>query len=142
MYNKTIRFYEQPLYGAPRPCLVVSLSRPDRTTTTKIEKRQVYPIHPIIILPDELQALNMYSAVLARQTHVSSNRIYQIISGKRAITAVTCLRLEQWLDVEVAFWMSLQNTYELDLAIEKSGEKIKKTVQSRASPSSVQAVVP
>ena len=63
-----------------------------------------------------------------------------LISGKRAMTADTALRLEQWLGVEAAFWMNQQNSYELDLATEKSGEKIKRTVQRRSSPSSIQAV--
>jgi addiction module HigA family antidote len=56
-------------------------------------------------------------------------QIDQLISGKRAKTADNALRLEQWLGVEAAFWMNLQNSYELDLATEKSGEKIKRTVQ-------------
>jgi death-on-curing protein len=73
-------------------------------------------------------------------TFAGSYRIHQLISGKRAMTADTALRLEQWLGVEAAFWMNLQNSYELDLATEKFGEKIKRTVQRRSSPSSVQAV--
>jgi addiction module HigA family antidote len=98
---------------------------------TKTENRPVYPIHPGTILADELQELNMSAAELARQLHVPSNRIYQLISGKRAMTADTALRLEQWLGVEAAFWMNLQNSYVLDLATEKSGEKIKKMVRRR-----------
>ena len=61
----------------------------------KTEKRPVYPIHPGTILADELQELNMSAAELARQLHVPSNRIDQLISGKRDMTAVTVLRLEQ-----------------------------------------------
>ncbi len=37
--------------------------------------------------------------------------------------------------------MNLQNSYELDPATEKFGEKIKRTIVRRSSPSSVQAVV-
>jgi addiction module HigA family antidote len=109
---------------------------------TKKEHHQIFPIHPGTILADELQEMNMSAAELARQLHVPSNRIYQLISGKRAMTADTALRLEQWLGVEAAFWMNLQNSYELDLATEKSGAKIKKTVHRRSLPSSVQAVAP
>jgi plasmid maintenance system antidote protein VapI len=68
-------------------------------------------------------------------------QIDQLISGKRAMTADNALRLEQWLSVEAAFWMNLQNSHELDLATEKSGEKIKRTIVRRSSPSSVQVVV-
>lgn len=70
----------------------------------------------------------MTPAELARELHVPSNRIYQIIAGTRAITADTALRLEQWLGVEAAFWMNLQKSYELDLAAEQIGEEIKRTI--------------
>jgi hypothetical protein len=53
-------------------------------------------------------------------------RIDQLINGKRAMKAVTVLRIEQWLCVEAAFWMNLQNSYELDQVSEKLGKKIKR----------------
>jgi len=92
------------------------------------EKRPIYPIHPGQILADELAEINMTPAQLARALHVPSNRLYQIVAGKRAMTADTALRLEQWLGVEAAFWMNLQKRYELDLAAEQIGEEIKRTV--------------
>jgi plasmid maintenance system antidote protein VapI len=55
---------------------------------------------------------------------VASNRIDQLISSKRAMTAAIAMRLEQWPVVEAAFWMNPQNSYELDLTAEKYGEKI------------------
>ena len=70
----------------------------------------------------------MNAAELARALCVPANRIYQIIAGQRAITADTALRLEQWLGVEAAFWMNLQNSYELDLATEQFGDEIKRAV--------------
>jgi len=97
----------------------------------KIENRPVYPIHPGTILADELAELQMSPAELARALYVPSNRIYQLISGKRAITADTALRLEQWLGVEATFWMNLQKSYELDLAAEQIGEEIKRTIHRR-----------
>ncbi|MCW3097053.1 MAG: plasmid maintenance system antidote protein family [Chthonomonadaceae bacterium] len=97
-----------------------------------IEKRPVYPIHPGTILADELAELQMSPAELARELHVPSKRLYQLIAGKRAMTADTALRLEQWLGVEAAFWMNLQKTYELDLAAEQIGEEIKRTIHRRS----------
>ena len=58
------------------------------------------------------------------------------------MTAENALRLEQWLSVEAAFWMNLQNSYELDQVSEKLGKKIKRTIVRRSSPSSVQARTP
>ena len=95
------------------------------------EKRPIYPIHPGQILADELAEIQMTPAELARELHVPSNRIYQIIAGTRAMTADTALRLEQWLGVEAAFWMNLQKSYELDLAAERTGEEIKRTIVPR-----------
>ena len=95
------------------------------------EKRPIYPIHPGTILADELEELQMTAAELARELHVPSNRLYQLIGGKRAMTADTALRLEQWLGVEAAFWMNLQKSYELDLAAAEIGEEIKRTVHRR-----------
>ena len=98
---------------------------------TAKRKRPVYPIHPGTILGDELAELGMSPAELARELHVPSNRIYQLLAGKRAMTADTALRLEQWLGVEAAFWMNLQKSYELDLAAEDHGEEIKRTIHRR-----------
>jgi len=100
---------------------------------TALKKRPVYPIHPGTILADELAELGMNAAQLARELHVPSNRLYQLIAGKRAMTADTALRLEQWLGVEAAFWMNLQKTYELDRAAEETGAEIKRTIHRRES---------
>lgn len=83
------------------------------------------------MLADELEELEMTAAELARALHVPSNRLYQLIAGKRAMTADTALRLEQWLRVSAGFWMNLQMRYELDLAIEKSGDEIERTITTR-----------
>ncbi len=100
-------------------------------TDTAPEQRPVYPIHPGSVLGDELEELNMTPAALARELQVPSNRIYQLIAGKRAMTADTALRLEQWLGVSARFWMNLQNSYELDRATEANGAEILRTIRRR-----------
>lgn len=92
------------------------------------KKRPIYPVHPGEILAGELAEFQISPAELARHLHVPSNRLYQILAGRRAMTAETALRLEQWLGVEAAFWMNLQKKYELDLASEQIGDEIKRTV--------------
>ena len=95
-------------------------------------KRPVYPIHPGEILADELAELNTSPTELARMLYVPANRISQLIAGKRSMTADTALRLEKWLGVSAAFWMNLQNRYELDIAREKAGDTLQtiKPIQS------------
>lgn len=97
------------------------------------EKRPIYPIHPGEVLAGELEELEMTPAELARALHVPSNRLYQLIAGKRAMTADTALRLEQWLGVSAGFWMNLQKRYELDVATETIGDEIKRSVVARAT---------
>src|SRR4051794_15129268 len=97
--------------------------------------RPIHPIHPGEVLAGELDELNITPAQLARELHVPSNRLYQLIAGKRAMTADTALRLEQWLGVEAAFWMNLQKSYELDVAAEQNGSAIRRIYNRRLSSS-------
>ena len=90
-----------------------------------MQKRPIYPIHPGEILADELVELKKTPTELARELHVPTNRISQLVAGKRAMTADTALRLERRLGVSAAFWMNLQKRYELDLARDKTGDALK-----------------
>ncbi len=74
------------------------------------------PIHPGEILGDELEELGLSSAELARLIEVPANRVSQIISGRRAISADTALRLGRYFGTSADLWMNLQKTYELDRA--------------------------
>lgn len=96
------------------------------------------PIHPGKFLADELAEIKMSPLALAHILHVPPNRIYQILNGKRAMTADTALRLSQWLGTSPELWMNLQKLYELRLAEQQSGEEIKRTV-TRWQPSWEQA---
>lgn len=74
------------------------------------------PIHPGEILSDELTELGFSSAELARQINVPANRISQIVSGKRSISADTALRLGKWFGTGPKLWLNLQQAYDLDVA--------------------------
>lgn len=73
------------------------------------------PIHPGEILKDELEALDLSASALARAVHVPANRISQILSGKRNISADTALRLGRLFGTGPQFWLNLQIAYELDV---------------------------
>ncbi len=94
------------------------------------------PLHPGEVLADELKDLEITAAGLARELHVPSNRLYQIIAGKRALTADTALRLEQWLGVSAQFWLNLQQCHDLELTKAEVGEEIKRTIRRRATDGS------
>ena len=89
------------------------------------------PIHPCRFLADELDALDMSVPRVAEILHVPANRIYQLLKGQRALTAYTALRLSQWLGTSAELWLNLQKLYELRLAEQEAGEKIKRTIVRR-----------
>ncbi len=90
------------------------------------------PIHPGEILSDELKEIGISAAALARAVQVPANRVSQIITGRRDISADTALRLGQYFGNSAEFWMNLQQIYELDLARVKSGKKIARIVPRAA----------
>ena len=82
-------------------------------------------IHPGEILADELTERDITAAELARQINVPANRISQILSGKRNISADTALRLGKWLGTGPELWLNLQKQYELRLAQKAIGKELK-----------------
>lgn len=82
-------------------------------------------IHPGEDLAEELEALGMSAAELARQLEVPTNRITGILNGQRAITGDTALRLGHFFGTSPQFWLNLQSLYELRLAEQKAGKTIR-----------------
>jgi antitoxin HigA-1 len=85
----------------------------------------IIAIHPGEHLAEELRELDMSAAELARQLEVPTNRITQILNGRRAITGDTALRLAHFFGTSAEFWLNLQSLYEIRLAGQKSGKLIK-----------------
>jgi addiction module HigA family antidote len=84
------------------------------------------PIHPGEHLAEELEALDMSAAELARQLNVPTNRVTSILNGQRAISGDTALRLAHFFGTTPQFWLNLQTLYDVRVAEEKSGKAIKK----------------
>lgn len=82
-------------------------------------------IHPGEHLSEELQALDMSAAELARRIGVPTNRITQILNGRRSITGDTALRLGHFFGTSAQFWLNLQSLYELRIAEQRVGKSIK-----------------
>ncbi len=93
------------------------------------------PIHPGEILADELEETGLSAKKLADVLEVPANRLYQLLAGKRSMTADTALRLSQYFGMSADFWMNLQTAYELDLARKENGKAIKRIPRrSEAEP--------
>lgn len=75
------------------------------------------PVHPgEVLLEDVLKPLGMSARALAAALRVPHNRISAIVSGKRAMTADTALRLARALGGDARSWMNLQQAYDLRVA--------------------------
>src|SRR5260370_41387840 len=103
------------------------------TTNTKGKTMARTPIHPGKIPGDELEEIGLSAKRLADVIHVPPNRLYQILAGKRNMTADTALRLSRYFGMSADFWMNLQSAYELDLARRQLGKAIQR-IPKRSDP--------
>jgi antitoxin HigA-1 len=85
-----------------------------------------FAIHPGTVLAEELGELGMTLTAAAAALGVPTNRLSQIVNGRRAVSADTALRLAHWLGTTPEFWLNLQSAYELALAEAEIGPVLRK----------------
>ena len=74
-----------------------------------------FAVHPGEILKTEfMQPMKISVYRLAKD--LAFPGIYEIVRGKRAISAETALRLGKYFGLPAQFWMNLQTDYDLRLA--------------------------
>lgn len=72
------------------------------------------PTHPGEILLEEfLEPLNLTQVALARHLGVPTQRINEVVRGKRGITPQTAWLLSEAFGTSPQFWMNLQMNYDL-----------------------------
>lgn len=87
--------------------------------------RQVPYPHPGEILAEEfLMPMGITPYKLAQATHMPLTRIMAILSGERAITADTGLRLARAFGTSDAFWMNLQRDFDAATARDSLAEDL------------------
>jgi antitoxin HigA-1 len=75
------------------------------------------PVTPGEMLKDEFLAeYGLSQNRLAKAIGISPNRIAEIVSNRRRITADTALRLSLYFGNSAEFWMNLQTHYDLKMA--------------------------
>ena len=90
------------------------------------------PIHPGEILSEEfLKPMKLSQNRLAINIGVDARRINEIVLGGRSITADTALRLARYFGVSPQFWLGLQAEYDLDIAADLLGDRLKHEVRPR-----------
>ncbi len=73
-------------------------------------------LHPGIVLGDELLARNIQQKEFAALLDMGAPHLNELIKGKRHISALLALKLEQQLGISAGFWMRLQVEYDLKIA--------------------------
>jgi addiction module HigA family antidote len=100
----------------------------DHTATDRLA-----PTHPGEILREELAELGLSANAFAAKINVPTNRVTEILAGRRSITAETALRLGRFFGTSAQFWMNLQTNYDLKQAASESGKEIVRQVRPRAA---------
>jgi addiction module HigA family antidote len=70
-------------------------------------------VHPGLVLKDELEEIGVTQSQLAAHIGVLPKTINEICRGKRGISAEMAWKLPQSLGAGPAFWLNLQNNWEL-----------------------------
>ncbi len=88
------------------------------------EEIHIAPVHPGMVLQDELDEIGVNQAALANHIGVSPKIINEICRGKRGINAEIALKLSQALGASPNFWLNLQNNWELSQIKTKQIKKL------------------
>ncbi len=91
------------------------------------------PVHPGKILSDELNEIELSANTFAAKIKVPTNRVTEILAGRRSVTAETALRLARFFGTSAQFWMNLQTNYDLKIVVAASGKRIAREVNPRAA---------
>ena len=90
------------------------------------------PIHPGEVLLEEfLKPMDLSQNRLAIDIGVDARRINEIVLGTRSVTADSALRLARYFGVSPQFWLGLQAEYDLDVAMDRLGDRLDREVRQR-----------
>jgi antitoxin HigA-1 len=96
-------------------------------------KEKLHPVHPGEVLLEEfLKPMELSQNRLALNIGVPARRINEIVLGKRRVSAETALRLARYFGTTPQFWLGLQADFDLDVASEEMGDRLKQEVMVRA----------
>jgi antitoxin HigA-1 len=92
------------------------------------------PIHPGEVLREEfLDPLGLSAHALAQALRVPAPRVNDIVRERRSVTPDTALRLARHFGTTPQFWLNLQASYDLKIAMREAGAKIAREVEPRAA---------
>ena len=86
-------------------------------------KSGMNPVHPGIVLREELDDIGLSANALAKAIGVPANRVTAILNRERGITADTALRLGRYFDTTAQFWLNLQQAWQIRRAERRAGSR-------------------
>jgi addiction module HigA family antidote len=89
-------------------------------------KRIPTPTIAEILRLEFLEPLDITPYRLAKELHVSTSTVLEILHDKRKVTVEMSLRLAKYFGMSDKFWINLQN----DLEIRKQKERLKEKLES------------
>jgi antitoxin HigA-1 len=91
--------------------------------------RKIRSSHPgDVLLEDIMKPLGLSANRVAMAMRVPLSRVTEIISGERAVTADTALRLARCFGTTAQFWLNLQAKYDLAIAEDEKAATIAREV--------------
>jgi addiction module HigA family antidote len=86
------------------------------------------PVHPGEMIREEfMRPLGISINMLARELHIPTSRVSQIVNEQRGISADTAMRAARYFGTTPEFWQNLQSRYDL-LSARDREEIIRKQV--------------
>lgn len=90
-----------------------------------MKDKRLAPVSPGDILQEEfLKPFGLSKYRVAKEIGVPAGRIGQIISGKRAVTADTDLRLCKFFGLSDGYWLRAQAAYDTEVAEVKMAQTL------------------
>ena len=86
---------------------------------------KIAPVSPGEMLQEEfLKPLGLTPYRLAKDIDVPATRVYDIVSGKRAVTAETDLLLCRYFGLSDGWWLAVQSHHDTQVARRELGKRL------------------
>lgn len=109
----------------------VDAGRVDFSDLEEAGGERLPPSHPGEHLADWMEEEGISAKALGRALNVPHNRVFDIVKGRRSVTAETAMRLGRHLGTSAEFWLNLQKRYDLEIARRERGEAVANEVMPR-----------
>jgi antitoxin HigA-1 len=97
--------------------------------------KRLRPVHPgDILLHDFMEPLKLSSYRLAKELGVTAPTVNEIVRRRRAVTAEMALRLSRYFGTSAQLWQNLQAQYDLEVASQKIGKRVERSIQPLPRP--------